>query len=50
MRYTDLTNDELDSFLEMSKLLSRKEITCGKFIEFFNELQYNVLTRKSKID
>lgn len=45
MRYTDLTNDELELFVDYAKLLSMGIITANKFITFFNELQKQVEDR-----
>lgn len=49
MRYTDLTNDELDAMVEMSKLLSKGQITVSRYLRFFNELQRLVLQRKQLV-
>lgn len=45
MRYTDLTNDELDAFLDMSKMLTEGNITAKRYIQFFTELEKAVTLR-----
>ena len=47
MRYTDLTNEELDALVEMSKALSTKRISRFTFEVFISGLLLRVSMRVS---
>jgi hypothetical protein len=46
MRYTDLTNEELQAFVDMAKMLTDGKITASRFIAFFTQLEKTVDARK----